>query len=151
MYMPVAPQPMYMPMAPPPAAPIAAAPAGAALTNQAVSVPASRSSTRTRVRGPGLINASLARFGERLIQLGRTRIETVQETELAPPVAQTSGGFTTISTTGLVPQPTAPQPPPTAPQPPPPPPTAPVPSPQGGPPSSHKHSLLQHLLNHDPE
>jgi hypothetical protein len=148
-YMPMAPQPAYIPVAPQPAyAPVAPAPA-AALTNQTVSVPTSRSTTRTRVRGPGLINSSLARLGERLTQLGRTRIETVQETELAPSVAQPSGGLTTISTTGLVPQP----PPPTAPvSPPPPPPTAPqgpTPSPQCATPQPQRHSLIQHLLGHD--
>ena len=77
-YAPVGAQPVaYAPVAAQPVAPAAGA---ANLTNQTVSVPTSRSSTRVRVCGPGMINAGLARLGERLVQLGRTSIRTVQET-----------------------------------------------------------------------
>ena len=41
----------------------------AAVTNQTLSLPSSGSRTRVRVRGPGFLGSSLARLGERLIQL----------------------------------------------------------------------------------
>ncbi len=76
----------------------------AAVTNQTLSLPSSGSRTRVRVRGPGFLGSSLARLGERLIQLGRARIETVQETTLEAPVSQSPGvGLTTISTTSSAP------------------------------------------------
>ena len=138
-----------MPMMPAYAAPQppAMVPA-AALTNSSVSVPTSRASSRVRVRGPGPLASRLARFGERLTQLGRTRIETVQETELDTPRIQPMGGVATISTTGAVPvqQPQAPVAPPAAP--PAAPPEAPTPSPQGQE-CHHKHPLFQHLLGDD--
>ena len=44
-----------------------------------------------------MIKAGLARLGECLVQLGRTRIRTVQETELESPVVQlSSAGLATI-------------------------------------------------------
>ena len=55
-YAPVAPQPVaYAPVA---AQPVAPATGAANLTNQTVSVPTSRSSTRVRVRGPCMINSN---------------------------------------------------------------------------------------------
>src|SRR5208282_2078182 len=62
------------------AAATAPAVGSAALTTQSVSVPASSTTSRVRVRGPGPLAAAAARLGERLTTLGRTRIETVQET-----------------------------------------------------------------------
>lgn len=92
---------------------VAAAPAAtvATLTNQSLSLPSSGTRTRVRVRGPGLLAAGMARVGERMVQLGRTRIETIQETTLEAPVAAApAGGTTTISTTSaspVVPPPTS--------------------------------------------
>ncbi|RUL87171.1 hypothetical protein [Tautonia sociabilis] len=131
------------------AAPAAAAPAAgvAAVTNQTVALSTSASRTRVRVRGPGLIASSLARLGERLTALGRTRIETVQETEFASPLVQNAGGgLATFSTTSAAPIPSPPQQYaiPTAAPPPqeycPPPPA--VPSPQDPPP--HRHLFGKH-------
>jgi hypothetical protein len=148
-YAPVAPQPVaYAPMAPQPMAyapvapqPVAGAAAGAMLTNQTVAVPTSRSTTRVRVRGPGMINAGLARFGERLMTLGRTRIQTVQETELEAPTAQPTGGLATISTSAASPvapiAPTAPTAP-TAPE-------APSPTPQDQ--QCQKSSIINYLFH----
>ena len=90
-----------------------------------------------------MLASGLARFGERLTQLGRTRIETIQETELETPIAQPSGGIATISASSAAPVYPQTFSAPQAPQAPPP---APTPSPQGQP---HKHPLLQHLFNHD--
>ena len=122
--MPVAPAPpanVFLPTAPAPVAPMAAAmpvaafapapalPAApavampAAITNQTLALPASQTATRVRVRGPGLFAASLARLGERLVQLGQARIVTTQETVLQPPYPQTASGLTTISTTSAAP------------------------------------------------
>jgi hypothetical protein len=76
----------------------------AAVTNQTLSLPTAGSRTRVRVRGPGLLGSSLARFGERLTRLGRARIETVQETTLEAPLTQSpAAGLTTISTTSTTP------------------------------------------------
>ena len=75
-----------------------------------------------------MIGPGLARFGERLTQLGRTRVRTIQDTELQTPQIQPLGGTTTIATTGLTPI-QAPVAPPAVP---PAPPEAPIPSPQGG-------------------
>jgi hypothetical protein len=76
----------------------------AAVTNQTLSLATTGAKTRVRVRGPGLLASGLSRLGERLIQLGRTRIETTQETTLEAPAAQVSGGgLTTISTTSTTP------------------------------------------------
>jgi hypothetical protein len=141
--------PVYsMPMAPAFAAPQPPAMVpGAALSNSSVSVPTSRASTRTRVRGPGPLASGLARLGERLTQLGRVRIETTQETELDTPRSLPTGGVATISTTGAVPvnPPQMPVAPPAAPVAPP---EAPTPSPQGHEPHQ-KHSLFHHLLGDD--
>ena len=128
------------------AQPVAPATGAANLTNQTVCVSTSRSSTRVRVRGPCMINAGLARLGERLVQLGRTRIQTVQETELESPVVQPSAGLATISTTSA--SPPAPVTPVANPVPPQAPvvPQAPTPSPQG---VCQKHSLLHHLMGDD--
>ncbi len=120
-----------------------------AMTNQTVSVPTTRSSSRVRVRGPGPIASGLARFGERLTALGRIRIETLQETELAAQAVQPTGGIATIQTTGTVPMippqvpaqgvpPRPPCPPPCA-QPPCTQPPCPTPSPQGGSEQRHNH------------
>jgi len=91
----------------PPAAAVAVAagpPALAAVSNSTLSIPSSGSRTRVRVHGPGLLGSSLARFGERLTQLGRARIETVQETTLEAPLPQSvGGGVTQISTTSATP------------------------------------------------
>jgi hypothetical protein len=104
-----APAPMMAVAAAPVAAPapaavaVAAAPV-AAVTNNTLSVPTSRASTRVRVRGPGLIGSSLARLGERLTQFGHAKIETVHETTLESPYIQPAGGgLTTISTTSTAP------------------------------------------------
>ena len=91
----------------------------AAVTNQTLSLTTSGARTRVRVRGPGLLASGLSRIGERLTQLGRTRIETLQETTLEAPVTQSpGGGVATLSTTSMSPvaqQPTltlsGPQPP----------------------------------------
>ncbi len=123
----------------------------AAVTNQTLSLPTSRATTRVRVRGPGPLASSLARLGERMTQLGRARIETVQETTLEAPLTQSGGGgLTTISTTSTTPvsQPPAtltlspphPSPPPVCPTPAPPP--QPMASPQTATP--HKHWWWQH-------
>jgi len=127
------------PAAPAPvAAPVVAYPA--AVTNQTLALPASPTATRVRVRGPGLLGASLAHLGERLVQFGRARIVTTQVTTLEPPYPQVGSGLTTISTTSaapIAPPPTsvaAPLAPPfTPPQESP----QPQPSPQGGPPRKH--------------
>jgi hypothetical protein len=89
-----------------PATMAVAAPVSPALTlnNQTLSLPSTGTRTRVHVRGPGLLGSSLARFGERLTQLGRTRIHSVQETTLeAPAVQSPGGGLTTISTTSAAP------------------------------------------------
>lgn len=88
------------------AAPTLAAgpPTPLAVSNQTLSIPTSGAKTRVRVRGPGLLASGLSRLGEKLTQLGRTRIETTQETTLEAPVVQPSGGgLTTISTTSMAP------------------------------------------------
>jgi hypothetical protein len=86
------------------AAGVAPAANGAAITTQSVSVPASRTSSRVRVRGPGPLASAAARFGERLTTLGRTRIETVQETRLETQTAQSPPGqFMTLSSTSATP------------------------------------------------
>ncbi len=75
-----------------------------AVNNQSLSLASTGTRSRVRVRGPGLLNSGLARFGERLTRLGRTRIESVQETTLEAPVSQgTPTGLTTISTTSAAP------------------------------------------------
>jgi hypothetical protein len=127
-----------MPMMP------AMAMAPAALTNSSVSVPTSRTSSSLRVRGPGPLALGLSRIGERLVQLGRTRIESVQETVLDTPNVHGGGGLATISTSGL-----APVQPPTQAAPPAAPPAAPenpTPSPQGSHPHHHKKSLMGHVF-----
>ena len=137
---PAAPQPAMMGTAP-------------ALAGSSVAVPTSSSSSSVEIRGPGLLCAGLARVGERLVQLGRTRVRTVQETVLQTPRSQPLGGMATIATSGLTPgqAPVAPSAP-SAPSAPPgreeAPPMAPTPSPQGAR-SHHEHSLLNHLLGHD--
>ena len=157
--MPVAATAAVAPAAIAPAAAVATGPAvsGAAITTQSVSVPASRTSSRVRVRGPGPFASAAARFGERLTQLGRTRIETVQETQLETQVAQSPPGqFLTLSSTAATPnmppqqnvtipasvpgQPPVCQPPVCQPPPPPPQPQMPMPSPQ----TQQKHGLFGH-------
>jgi hypothetical protein len=127
---PVAPQPLAV------AQPVGPAVAGASLTTSSFSVPASSTTSRVKVRGPGPVASALSRFGERLTTLGRTRIETVQETRLETQTAQTPPGqYMTLSSTSASPvltsppSPTAPAPVPTCPAP-----TAqsPQPSPQSG-------------------
>ena len=102
--MPVASMPMTaMPMV---QTPVAAGPnvAGAALTTSSVSVPASHTSSRVRVRGPGPIASALARLGERMTTLGRTRIETIQETRLETQTTQSPPGqYVTLSSTAASP------------------------------------------------
>jgi hypothetical protein len=86
------------------ALPVGPALAGASLTTSSVSVPASSTTSRVRVRGPGPVASALARFGERLTTLGRTRIETVQETRLETQTAQTPPGqYMTLSSTSASP------------------------------------------------
>jgi hypothetical protein len=104
------PQNLTVAAAPPAPAPTAVAmatgpaPTLAAVTNQTLSMPNSRSRTRVRVRGPGPFASSLARLGEKMTQLGRSRIETVQETDLETPYTQNAGtGLTTISSTSTTP------------------------------------------------
>ncbi len=109
-----APQPaMTLALSAPAAAPVATLALGAGPTapaagvsNSTVSLPTTGSRTRVRVRGPGMLGSSLARFGERLTRLGRSRIETVQETTLEAPLNQPLGlGTATISTTSTTPAP----------------------------------------------
>jgi hypothetical protein len=137
----------------------AAAPApqpAAALVGSSVSVPTSSTKTTVEVRGPSLMAAGLARVGERLAQLGRTRIRTVQETVIQNPASQSYGGMATIATTGVTP--IAPPPSLAPPAVPPAPPVAPPPSEQSsptptptpipslqGPSSQREHSLLKHF------
>jgi hypothetical protein len=71
-----------VPMMDPPMPPAFAPPVPALVTGSSVSMPTSRSTARVRVRGPSLLGTGLARLGERLTQLGRTRVETVHETVL---------------------------------------------------------------------
>ncbi len=100
------PQQMAAAAAPAPAqAPMLSAGVGqVALSNQMLSMPTLGNSTRVRVRGPGLLASGLARLGERMIQLGRARIETVHSTELQSPFGQSSGpGLTTINTMSAAP------------------------------------------------
>jgi len=130
---------------PPPGTPFGTNTGLNAITNQSISVPTSRATSRVRVRGPGMIGSGLAQLGERLIRFGRTRIETTQETDLETPLSQPSGGVATISSTGsmpliqqqnfVTPPPGQTQGLPTAPQPS----QGPTPSPQGGEQASHKH------------
>ncbi|WP_165231215.1 hypothetical protein [Aquisphaera insulae] len=110
-----APQPSVAVAAPAPtvaAAPTTAVAVGAAptattvatMTNHSLSLPSSSNRTRVRVRGPGLVASSLARFGERLTKLGQAKIETIHETTLEAPSIQSSApGTTTISTTSTAP------------------------------------------------
>ncbi len=105
--------PPMMPVVSQPVASVASAPlamangpavAGAALTTSSVSVPVSSSSSRIRVRGPGPMASALARLGERMTTLGRTRIESVQETRLETQTSQTpSGQYMTLSSTAASP------------------------------------------------
>ena len=82
----------------------ASGPQTLAVNNQTLSLASTGTRSRVRVKGPGLLSASLARFGERLTQLGRTRIVSVQETTLEAPAAQApAAGLTTISTTSAAP------------------------------------------------
>lgn len=100
-----APAATYAPaaMAPAAVAPAAIGPAIAAVTNQTTALPTGGSRTRIRVRGPGPIRAGLASLGERMTQLGRARIETVQETDLATPAVQGGTGVATFSTSSVAP------------------------------------------------
>ncbi len=135
----VAPQPVAV--APQPAAiPVGPSLTGAALTTSSFSVPASSTTSRVRVRGPGPVASALSRFGERLTTLGRTRIESVQETRLETQIAQTPPGqYMTLSSTSASPLLSQPQtmmtPQPVSQSAPPlpycPPPQGPQPSPQG--------------------
>ncbi|MDG3007787.1 hypothetical protein [Paludisphaera mucosa] len=148
-YAPPAPGYPMMPMAPaapaygmmPMMAPAAPALAGA-VAGSSVSVPTSSSTTSVEIRGPGMLSAALARVGERMVQMGRTRVRTVHETVLQTPAAAPVGGTATIATSGLVPVP-----PPAPPQAPPEnaPPESPVPSPQG----SHSHEKSHRWFGHD--
>ncbi len=91
-----APQPQGVPVGP--------ALTGAALSTSSFSVPASSTTSKIRVRGPGPVASALSRFGERLTTLGRTRIETVQETRLETQTTQTPPGqFMTLSSTSASP------------------------------------------------
>ena len=100
--------PVSAPMAAASVAPVAMATgpmlAGASLTTSSVSVPASSTSSRVRVRGPGPIASGLARLGERMTGLGRTKIETVQETRLNTQTSQSPPGqYMTLSSTSASP------------------------------------------------
>ncbi|GAC1448245.1 MAG: hypothetical protein NVSMB9_31210 [Isosphaeraceae bacterium] len=112
---------------------------GAAVATQSVSVAASSTRSRIRVRGPGPLASLAARFGERLTTLGRTRIETIQETNLETQTSQAPPGqLVTLSSTSaspvLAPQQNISIPTPVTAVPPPPPPgptpQEPTPSPQ---------------------
>jgi hypothetical protein len=146
----MAPMMPAMPAAPPP---MAYAPL-AATSGSTLSMPTTGSMSSVEVRGPGLLSLGLARLGQRLIDLGQTRIRTVQETVLAAPRSQPSGGTTTISTTSLTPMQAPPSAPPAAPPaaplaaPPAAPPEAPAPSPQC-PQCQQKHSWIHHWLGHN--
>jgi len=148
--------PGYAPAAPGyavPTAPAYAMPVApqATLAASSVSVPTSKTKTTVEIRGPGMLSAALAKVGERMVQLGRTRVRTVQETVLETPQVQSTGGAATISTLGLVPAPPQAAPPSYAPpQPPPPPPEVqpPSPSPQGGP-TAPRASFAQRLFGRE--
>ena len=75
----------------------------AAVTNQTMALPTVGSRTRIRVKGPGPIRSGLATLGEKLTQLGRSRIETVQETDLNTPAVQGGGGVATFATSSTMP------------------------------------------------
>ena len=111
-YAPAAPTPVAVP-APMAYAPAAPAPVGGvALNSQVLSMPTLGSSTRVRVRGPGFLALGLAGLGERMARLGRSRIETVQSTDLQSPYAQYNpGGLATFSTQSVVPIPVMATPP----------------------------------------
>jgi hypothetical protein len=96
--------PASVPMATVPAAMVPTASQPVGLTTQSVSVPASRTSSRVRVRGPGPLARMASRLGEQLTLLGRTRIQTVQETQLETQTTQTPPGqFMTLSSTSATP------------------------------------------------
>ncbi|MDB5352174.1 MAG: hypothetical protein JWN86_3421 [Planctomycetota bacterium] len=99
----VAAVPAPAPVAAPAAPVVAAAPPGFAITNQTVGLPTGGTTTRTRVRGPGPVRYGLSRVGERLVQLGRTRVETVNETVLHPSQVQGGSGIATFSTSSAMP------------------------------------------------
>ena len=101
-----APQPMLA-AAPMPALAVAAPQPmlAAGMTSQSLSLPSARSTTRVRVTGPGPFRLGLARLGERMVQLGRSRVRTVQETTLESPYSQSGPGLTTISSTASAPAP----------------------------------------------
>ncbi len=75
----------------------------AGVTNQSLSLPSARTTTRVRVTGPGAFRMGLARLGEKMTQLGRARVRTVHETTLESPFSQTGPGLTTISSTASTP------------------------------------------------
>ena len=75
----------------------------AAVTNQTVALPTAGSRTRIRVHGPGPIRMGLANLGEKMTQLGRARIETVQETDLNTPAVQGGSGVAMLSTASAAP------------------------------------------------
>ena len=94
-------------MAPPaaayvaPAAPVAApaSTAMATVTNQTMGLPTTGSRTRIRVKGPGPLCTVLAHLGEKMVTLGRARIEMVHETDLNTPSIQGGGNVATLTTT----------------------------------------------------
>ena len=144
-----APAPQPVAFAPVSAQPIAPVSGAANLTNQTVSVPTSRSSTRVRVRGPGMINAGLARFGERLVQLGRTqdpdRPGDRTGVSAGPAVGGSGDDLDHRGHAHCSGGPRRAQIPPQAPQVPVVP-EGPTASPQG---VHQKHSLIHHLMGHD--
>ena len=104
-----APPTLAVAASPAPAAPMAtlAVAAGAptlAVGTQTLSLPSSATRSNVRVRGPGMLQLGLSRLGDRLIQLGRTRIVSTQVTTLEAPRTQAPpGGLTTISSTTTTP------------------------------------------------
>jgi hypothetical protein len=92
--------------APAPAATLAlaAGPQALAVNNQMLSLPSTGTLSKVRVAGPGFLQLGLSRLGERLVQLGRTRIVSTQVTTLEAPRTQApAGGLTTISSTTTTP------------------------------------------------
>ena len=76
-----------------------------AVTNQTIGLPTSGTRTRIRVHGPGPLRAGLASLGERMVQLGRSRIEMVHETDLNTPAVQGGGNIATLTTSSATPFP----------------------------------------------
>ena len=77
--------------------------ASLAATTQSFSMPTTRSASTFRVQGPGPIASTLARLGQRMTALGKTRIVSTQELEMGSSFVQPSGGLATFQATGTTP------------------------------------------------